>query len=177
MENEFSILETQLVRSSLATKTTAEIAELLERPEAEVLELINDITGGAAQERERDVELYKKELEEKKRKKKAPLPKKEKKQMPTAAKLEQQRKAERYQQQRAVANRNEAMTVASRRREDSKKYQTRSIDHSKMRMVKVDAKTWISLPNDLTAEQVEDQVKQYHQRQQHKMSKLKTEQI
>lgn len=51
MTNPFSNIEIQLVRSALTTKTDSEIAELLERTEPEVFELINEITGGGAEAR------------------------------------------------------------------------------------------------------------------------------
>jgi hypothetical protein len=155
----FSPLEIQLVRASLSTKTTDEIVELLERTKEDVTELINDITLGKAEDRERDVMLYVQEQQSvkqnKKAKKKTTLENFSEKKRKEKS-VEESRKNRRLEAERAW----EAQRLGFRKREDQRKYKTRIVDPATLITVKLDDKTWAQVPIQATKEKTELLIKQ-----------------
>jgi hypothetical protein len=155
----FSPLEIQLVRASLSTKSTEEISILLERSSDEVTELINDITNGKAEDRERDVRKYiLEQLMVKQSKKSKPdttlVNISEKKRKERA--VDESRKNKRLEAERAW----ETQRLGYRKREDQRKYKTRIVDQSKLITVKLDDKTWAQVEIQETKEKTEQLIKQ-----------------
>jgi hypothetical protein len=136
MATEFTTLELALIKSSIGTRTDQEIAEILERTVPEVQSFINDVTGTTVSDRDQDVLLYKKEVEDRKKHSTKALQKarKERAEMGSVRKQREKREQEAqasWQNQR----------LAARAREDRSKYATRQIDLSTMHSVRVDEKT------------------------------------
>jgi hypothetical protein len=150
MKNPLSAVELQLVKSSLTTKTDDEIAELLDRPVHEVVEIINTVTDGKADERTRDVLLYKKELENKNRKKisKSAADKKER-EYQRSKKLERER-------ERAEAERQwHAQRESFRKRESRSVFKTRKLDLENCISVKLDDKTYALVERQKTEKETQ----------------------
>jgi len=144
-EKLFSPLEIQLVRSSLATKTDQEIADLVETSVANVRELINEITGGNSDERYRDVEKYQEECRQEKKKKKPVTVKvpTDKQQLvdKTKARLKERKDAEnKWEKQRAI----------NKGREHRRTYKTLEIDMTKMISVRMDKRTCVLVERQST---------------------------
>jgi len=136
MNTQFSPLEVQLIRSSLSTKTDMEIAEVLERPVEEVRAKINEITGGAADERESDVKKYQEEKAQARIKKAKPAkaPKIIRKKEAPVKKPEKQVDVEKvWEQQKAQARMREARLT----------FQTKPVDLTGMISVRIDHRTTI----------------------------------
>jgi hypothetical protein len=139
-EEKFSSLELQLIRSSLATRTDEEIAEILERPVEEIRSVINDMTGEAGQRQEeilkqKEAEKQAAAIKRKMRRKKAEdhsekLETREKKEK--REKKEQKRKNDEHRAQ--LKKQESAMT---------RMYRTREIDLSKMKAIKIDSRTTV----------------------------------
>lgn len=152
----FSPLEIQLVRSSLSTKTNEEIAELLERSMEDVIELINDITGGKAEERTQDVAVF---IEEKQREVLRKKQEKKKKIPPAGRNIRRPqdkpkvntRTKERLEAEKGWMIQREA----HRKREDVRKYKTREIDFTKTISVKLDDKTYAQVEPQETKEKTD----------------------
>lgn len=130
----FSFLEDQLIRSSLDTKTDKEIAELLERPIEEVIDRLNELTNGAASDRNREIELRREEVMKEKAAKNA---------------RKEYLQLARHKAEEREANRKKRLTLDEQRRinrdkkEQSKTYSTITRDWSQYRLVRVDHKTHI----------------------------------
>jgi hypothetical protein len=159
----FSPLEIQLVRASLSTRTTGEICELLERSVEDVTELINDITDGKAEDRDRDVILYLHEKQQEKQKKTG----RPRAHNSEAIALQKKRKAENVSINRARSNKAaeaerawETQRATYRKREDQRKYKTRVVDPATLITVKLDEKTWAQVPIQATKEKTELLIKQ-----------------
>lgn len=149
---DFSPLEIQLVRSSLASKTDEEIAEILERPIDLVHVVINQITGGVAVERNQrvlDVKKiikaeYEKKIQARVDKEAGRRRREEKSRERNQVKSVEQERADKEQRER---NTSEKMNHIRKREktawEDRKSYKTKVIDWSKMKSVRVSKSTLI----------------------------------
>ncbi len=140
----FTSLEIQLIRSSLATKTDDEIAELLERPAEEVSAAVNEI-GIDAGQRLADLQLYK-DSQVKKAKPKNVAVKKVVKEEPQLIVKKELRKRE----QTRILNKQEQQRTERRKNEERRRYATRAVDYSKMKTVKVGKGIWVYVPVDVT---------------------------
>lgn len=163
MTNPFSNIEAQLVRSSLATKTDQELAELLERPEQEVIEFIDQITGGGAAARGiriTDAREAVKRMEEERRKlkvKRKPGSGRKPKQIPESEIREQVR--------RHHANTTaEHQKKKTREREARQRFKTKVIDWTKMKTVLVAKVTYVVVPKEVSQSQA---IQQYNQNREH----------
>jgi hypothetical protein len=149
----FEPLELQLIRSSLATRTDAELAEILERPVDAIRAKIDEITGGESASRDFEISKRREEadqrIEEKKRKKVRDGYLKEKKQKEIT--YERKRKGKDVVQYENRIRREQSP--------QNKKYATREIDMSKMKYVRVNKTTHILVPVG-TSDQ--DAIDQYH---------------
>lgn len=163
MNNHFTSLEIQLIRSSLSTKTDDEIAELLEKPVEEVINKINEITGNGAHERNiRILEvraILKKQQEEKNNlrlKKEADRLKRQQ-----AARERHSMKKDREEKEFSKRTTFEAqMSEHHRRRatrEASQTYKTREVDWSIMKSVRVSRNTLVVVPKEMTEEEAIEQ--------------------
>lgn len=143
MSAPFSNLELQLVRSSLAIRTNEEIAFLLERPVEDVLNIINELTEGGANERTNDVLQYKQEKEKKKVKpvSKVKLEKKE------LAKVKEERESKKRQE---VESQWEQQRNYARKREERRTYKTRPLDLENKISVRLDDKTFAFITRQST---------------------------
>lgn len=153
-ENPFSPLEIQLVRSSLATKTDQEIADLVERTIEEVQLLINEITNGNGEERSRDVAKYQEERKQEKKKKstKVKVP---------SQKIQMAEKAKARLKERQDAENNwEKQRAITRGREDRRTYKTREIDMTKMISVRMDKRTCVLVERQATKEATDELIEQ-----------------
>lgn len=163
MTNPFSNIEAQLVRSSLATKTDSELAELLERPEQEVREFIDQITGGGAEARSIRIQdardaVTRMEAERRKSKKaRKPGSGRKPKQSPESEIREQ-------------ARRHHANTTAeiqrkrTLEREARHRFKTRVIDWTKMKTVLVAKGTYVLVPKEVSQKKAIDQ---YYKNREH----------
>lgn len=143
----FSSLEIQLIKSSLDTRTNEELAELLDRPLQEIIDKINEITGGSAEERSRDVDIYKAELSKiviQKGRRNIDLAKKD-------------REERRRREKREIANKNESMRVASLKRQDRQRYETREVDLSALHGIRIDSKTYVFVKPGTDEEKIKKQ--------------------
>jgi hypothetical protein len=142
MTEEFSKIEIQLIRSSLATKTDLEIAELLEKPVEDVQALINELTGGAAEDRARDVEIFKTEQAKAKEKKKKPKPKKPNKiESRLLTSTKETNEWQRKQRKEILSN-----------QRSHRSYKSRDIDYSKMKTVRVAKGTYLWVDKTMSDE-------------------------
>lgn len=119
-----SVLEKQLIRSSIFNKTDMEIALLLERPVEVVTPFISTIWEGDTDTRNRLIIEKRKDADKPKKKKGRPVSMKK-------ASL-----SEKYHADRKTA----------RDKERGKILKTKIVDYSKMKSVKVDDKTYIQIP-------------------------------
>lgn len=161
MPASFSIEELQVIRASLAKRTNEEIAEVLERPVADVIEAINDITGGQADERNSDI------LQQREEAASAAVARKQRRSIPTKTnpefQKEQLRKLERQQlKQRAAAvedqkykraQEREVLRLKRRKELDARSYKTKKRDWSQLKSLRIDANTTILIPMDADPEQ------------------------
>lgn len=142
MHDPFSSLELQLIKSALMTKSDQEIADLLERPVEEVIEIINQLTDGNASQRTSDVNQFKLEQEEKKQRKKKAIVRK----VVTPSVLDDHKVARAKNREAQVGNAAEIRQAEKRRWDDRQKIKTREVDYSTMVSIKVADKTWIQVP-------------------------------
>ena len=159
-------MELQLIRSSLATKTDEELAELLERPVEEVRDKINELTDGAGDERSRDVSIWKQEQAKEKQKrsrKKEPNP---------DAIARETRIQNKKKEQKKAHDQWEKQTTANKFRDDRRHYKTLPVDLKQMISVKLDDKTYAFIKPQKTKELTDALIKQtIDTYQQQKMSK------
>lgn len=152
---EFSALETQMIRSSLATKTDDEIAELLERTVGEVRAKIDEITGGGSLARNERVvevkEILRKQQVEKVNTRRNKEAAKEKRRI--QAEQRNREKALTDRKDKLEAERKEAINHQVRKnRQDWERRQTvktRVIDWSQMKTVKISKGTYVQVPRDV----------------------------
>ena len=114
MTTPFSIQELQLVRGSLSSKTDEEIAQILERPIEDIIEVIDGITHGQATERQLEVVRSREEATRKRirqKPKKVSQPKKR-----DAPNVAADREAERQAERKKLAER-----AAAKEKEKRKK--------------------------------------------------------
>lgn len=170
MTTPFSIQELQLVRGSLSSKTDEEIAQILERPIEDIIEVIDDITHGQATERQLEVVRGREEATRKRirqKPKKVAQPKKQ--DAPNvAADREAERQAERKKlaeraaakekEKRKAANIEEAKRVMRNRELQARAYKTKTRDWSQYRSVRVDKHTHIMVHKD---EDSKEAIKRY----------------
>jgi|GEM_PF-5792147 len=165
----FSPIEIQLIKSSLDTKTDQELADLLDRSVEEVVQIINDLTNGAASDRSRDVEKYKQEeLARKKAKRSGRQARTVKRDTELEAK-----QAKRAKDQVIGRAKTEALTSASRTREESRTYKTRQVDYSQMQLLRIDDKTQIYVKKGLSDREKEKFILQYQLREAERLTKFK----
>lgn len=142
MANHLSALETQLIRSSLLTKTDEEIALILYRPVEEVSAKIIELYGGAREERLQIVQANKMAQIAKFRK-------------PAAAKKVKNQDSELDRKIKKRAADQIAMErrrlAENKKREEKRTCKTKAVDWSTMRSVKVNNKIWIIIPKDANA--------------------------
>lgn len=136
MEDNFTQLEIQLIRSSLSTKTDAQIAEILERSIADIRKAINVMTGGAADDREIDVKRFQEEQAAAKIKVKKPAVRKVK------LKSKEMKKAESPKAEK-VRQAWEKQTAENKKKHDRSIFKTIEVDLNKLISVKIDNKTTI----------------------------------
>lgn len=158
MSNQLSNLEIQLIRSSMATKTNEEIAELIERPVGEVVEFIDQITGGGASARTQriiDAKSAIARMEEEKRKGKAKF-----KERVQRKKVENDYEIlERHKRDSATAIADH-QKMLTRLRESRQTFKTRVTDYSKMKTVKVCKGTYVWVPLEADPAEV---IRKYNQ--------------
>lgn len=141
MTNQLTSLEIQLIRSSLATKTNEEIAEILELPVEKVIAVIDELTNGEAEARLIDVQNYKNEQELKKKKVGRPRSKMVEKGNDDDDIKRIKRPAKIYEMEQERKKQKDAW-------EARQKLQTRVIDWGNMKSVRVDSKTVIFINKD-----------------------------
>jgi hypothetical protein len=159
---EFTPLEIQLIKSSLATRSDQEIADLLERPIEQVRIKVEQISGVAPGERQLDVEFYKQELSTKKKPLSIGNVVKEKKVKEVSAKLQ------RYRERSAAIRKEHERKKEIAGRTSNRKLKSRNIDWSTMKSVRVNRSTFIYV--DKTVDDM-DAIKQYEYNQAHKERK------
>lgn len=154
MPASFSIQELQLIRGSLSRRTNEEIAEILERSVEDVIEAINDITGGQATERQLAIDEQRRS-QIKPARTRSPRPSVPK---PVNPRIEEEkrRKLERKQlAERAAEKEREKRKLAAQREADRQKrlkqiadkaFKTKIRDWSKYRSVRADKNTMIMVP-------------------------------
>lgn len=148
----FSNIEIQMIRASLATKTNEELAELLERPLKEVIECIDQITGGGAEAREERIIDARKaiaRMEEERRKSKV------KREYRSKNKPREKTDGE-IMEQAARDNANliaENQRMQTRLRESRRTLKTRTIDYSKMKSVLVAKGTYVWVEKSIPSEE------------------------
>jgi hypothetical protein len=152
MTPEFTNIEIQLIRASLATKTDADIAEILERPVERVRDFINQITEGGAEARELrilDVKMIikNKEVEASELRRQKELNLRKRQQEARNRHVRDTESAQREEKIEKENNRREANEVQRKREktawEERKSYKTRVIDWSKMKSVRVSKNTYV----------------------------------
>jgi hypothetical protein len=148
----FTSLETQLVRASLTTKSDGELAALLEKPIEDVVELIDQLTGGQAAARSEQIQKQK-EAEHQKRS------------MQNARKeliQERQAKNEKKQKEKlALANHLEKRKKELGRLEANRRFETKEVDLAKLISVRIDHKTHVFVKPGTNIEKIK---KQYHRK-------------
>jgi len=163
MTNQFSSLEIQLIRSSLASRTDDEIAQLLEKPVEDVVAKINEITGGGAAERNNRI-LYVKailqnqqqqKIEERKRKEAGRL--KRQKASQERASIKKQRQNREQAQRDTIEFQMHQHHKKRRERESRQTYQTKEVDWTKMKSVRVSRSTLVLVPKEMTEEEAIEQ--------------------
>lgn len=163
MKDHFTSLEIQLIRSSLAIRTDDEISELLERPSEDVVNKINEITGGGAYERNIRIlevrDILKKQQEEKTNLR----VKKESDRLKRQQAAIERHSIKRDHEEKEFAKRNSAeakMAEHHRRRavrEASQAYKTREVDWSIMKSIRVSRNTLVVVPKEMTEEEAIEQ--------------------
>lgn len=155
MTNEFSTLEIQLIRSSLATKSDDEIAEVLERHVDDVREKINELTGGGADQRSKFIAEFKVQQEQEKlanKKKKTGRPVNDRKVIEAAYEKKISKKTGTIEFKQAQRRKEvEAMAV-------NRKFKTRHVDYSTMKSVRVNRNTHVWVPKEMPESEA---IKQY----------------
>ena len=154
MTNPFSTLEIQLIRSSLSTKSDDEIAELLERPVEEIIEMINELTSGGAAERSNTVieEKQKREQEKLANKKKAGRPVNDRKSVEAEYEKKISKKTNTIEFKQA--QRRKELEA----REINRKFKTKQVDYSLMKSVRVNRTTHVWVPKEMPEKEA---IKQY----------------
>lgn len=146
MSSPFSSMELQLIRSSLSTRTDEDLAELLERPIEDVRIAIDQITGGMSKERNLDAIRYQEEKAIEAQKKKPGKVNK----LPT--KKEKENRHQELIRQRDDKNRRRINDMESARKKEqagrsmNRVRQTKKIDYTQMKHVRVSRNTWICVP-------------------------------
>lgn len=141
MSAQISSLEIQLIKSSLATKTDQEIAELLEILVEDVFDIINDITEGGAADRNIEIEKQRQERS---------LANQRKKQQPRIRKAVIKKPDEKPNRNADVVAKWEKQGQANKLRENRRSYKTRVIDMTKMISVKLDDRTHVLIERQET---------------------------
>jgi hypothetical protein len=137
---QLTYLEEQVIKTSLGTKTNEEIAELLELPVDELIEIINSMTDGKAEERQADVIRYQQEkLAE--RPKRAEL-RKEKTEKQKQAELQRAKEKKQHDTREQIKQQIKQRRAEHMARPSQRSYATRAIDYSKTVSVKLDEKTY-----------------------------------
>lgn len=134
----FDFLEDQFIRSSMSTKTDDEIALLLERSVEEIVQRMNELTNGAAAERNRDVELQREEDAKARKSKTA---------RKDFQKQSKEREEKRQEEHRKLKNVEEANRVRRQRQEQKRSCKTVQRDWSDYRPVRVNHKTLVYIKN------------------------------
>lgn len=155
---DFTSLEIQLIRSSLHTKTDDELSELLERPVNDIIYKINEITDGGAEQRMITVlaakDIIRKEKEIKKKKS-------VRKEFLAHQKQKEETREEKGKRKRALS---EAQEVLRRKelaaRNSNRVFETRVIDLSKMKSVRVNRTTHVWVPIQMSDM---DAIKKYNE--------------
>lgn len=163
---DFNFLEKQLIKASLADKTDAEIALLLERNIEEVHQHIDVITGGQALTRSEAIQKQREEQEQqirdrKKQKDLAQLQKEarrrhadEKKKLNDELKQKKQlQHKEKAQKGRAI----EATIMERRRRENRQRLPTRELHLDQLQSVRIDEKTYVFVKPGTNVEAIRKQ--------------------
>ena len=137
-----SKLEEQLIRSSLATKTDAEIAEILERPVQDIHDAINKITDGGASARNERVIEVKQIMEQEAQNKKASKKKSKRKSLEEKNKDLWDDAVARTVKKKAVKEdgtiSNEEHAESRRRREERGKFKTRFVDPNSLHSLRME---------------------------------------
>lgn len=149
VENPFSPLEIQLIRSSLSTKTDQEIADLVECSVEDLRQLINEITGGGADERTIDVIKYQEECRQEKKKKKV------KKKVQSHKQQLVDKSKTRLKERKDAENKWEKQRAINKGREDRRTYKTREIDMTKMISVRMDKRTCVLVERQATQKETD----------------------
>jgi hypothetical protein len=166
MTHQFSFLETTLIRSSLDSKTDAEIALLLERDIEEISIEIDRITGGQAEKRSFDIQKIREEAFQKQREiseqKLAIQKEKEDRQRRIQEKkklsAEFKAKKEKEYRERATRMSREEHRQKNRREKDSRqKFKTRELNMSELQSVKIDDKTFVFVKPGTDIEKIKKQ--------------------
>lgn len=154
MTNEFSTLEIQLIRSSLATKSDDEIAEVLERHVDDVREKINELTDGGADQRSKFIAEFKVQQKQEKlaSKKKAGRPVNDRKVIEEDYDKKISKKASTIEFKQA--QRRKELEA----REINRKYKTKQVDYSTMKSVRVNRNTHVWVPKEMPESEA---IKQY----------------
>lgn len=139
MAYQFSSLEMQLIRSSLATKTNEQIAEILEAPLDVVIKKINELYPGSAAERQVAVKAKQADIERKRVLKEKDLAdKRSRKREREEEKIRTEKaKKDRFSRDSLAEKRKRELAMRSNRRV----YATRNQNLDKKISVRIDAKT------------------------------------
>lgn len=141
MAYSFSTLDIQLIRSSLATKTNEQIAEILEAPLEDVIKKIGELYPGGVSERQVAVKAKQADIERKRMQKERDLIEKRRR--------KRLREEEKIRTEKAKKDRFSRDSLAEKRRKelalrnDRKVYATRNQNLDKKISVRIDAKTHI----------------------------------
>lgn len=139
MAYQFSSLDIQLIRSSLATKTNEQIADILEAPLDVVIKKISELYPGSAAERQVAVKAKQADIERKKIIKEKELAEKKRR--------KRLREEERIRTEKEKKDRFSRDSLAEKRRRelatrsDRRVYATRNQNLDKKISVRIDAKT------------------------------------
>lgn len=126
----FTPLETRLLRQLMTSKPDEEIALVLDRPVEEVRTQIRELTGGISPYNQRQVD---KEAVRQNRKARAA----------TACRLQQVNEELTRQQERRLSRQRDQEAAQKRKQREQPQYETRAVDLSQLREVRIDAKTCI----------------------------------
>jgi len=156
---EFSFLEIQFIRSSLVTKTDGEIAELLERPLAEIREKITELTGTDAPNRDNLVLEARREREQKKKqRKRKPTPLKKEGADAGSWKKKHQLKMERIRQFEEKRKKELAG------RTNQQVFKNKKIDWSQMKSVRVNRSTFVYVDKNMPEAEA---IRKYEENKEH----------